>query len=225
MHYVGGLEIVSLGGVLCVIHFVSHVVCGIMWYISVVLQTITSNSACEKFNYTYLSGDRYVTGNSPNHTRTEEVIFMRKIIIALLCCMLLCSCSTDNESMVDVGVTGSGELTAPETTQTPLVYDEGYTDIAFGIPCRYVAGEETMEQLACEKGEVQAEWKAPIDGWDMHVVGEFTYIRQVYQNNILLLPLDYGANVYKIIGLDADESDIDCSSCDEKNDGGSDIVN
>lgn len=111
------------------------------------------------------------------------------------------------------------------TTQTALEYSDDYTDIAFGKVCKYVDGEVPMDNLACAKGEIQPDWKAPVDGWDMTTVGDFTYLHQVYRDGALLLPLDYGANIYKIIGLDADESDIDCSLCDEKNDGGSDIVN
>lgn len=69
-------------------------------------------------------------------------------------------------------------------------------------------------ELTCAKGDIQPDWTTPADGWQEVTVGEKKYIHQVYSDGILLLPLDYGSNVYTIIGIDGEVPE-DCSECPE----------
>ena len=91
---------------------------------------------------------------------------------------------------------------------------EAVIDTAYGKPCMYVEADAEYSELTCVKGDVQPDWTTPADGWQEVTVGEKKYIHQVYSDGILLLPLDYGSNVYTIIGIDG-EAPEDCSECPE----------
>lgn len=91
---------------------------------------------------------------------------------------------------------------------------ETVADTAYGKPCMYVEADAEYSELTCAKGDVQPDWTTPADGWQEVTVGEKKYIHQVYSDGILLLPLDYGSNVYTIIGIDGEVPE-DCSECPE----------
>lgn len=91
---------------------------------------------------------------------------------------------------------------------------EAVIDTAYGKPCMYVEADAEYSELTCAKGDVQPDWTTPADGWQEVTVGEKKYIHQVYSDGTLLLPLDYGSNVYTIIGIDGEVPE-DCSECPE----------
>lgn len=135
---------------------------------------------------------------------------MRKLCLVLGLCML-CGCSA--------GVVESTEINesveeSTITEQSDVVVTD-ITDTAFGVPCRYVDGEQEMGVLKCRQKEVRPEWKTPADGWELKIDGDFKVIHQVYdEDDVLLLPMDYGSNTHKIVGLDGVE-ETECEPCTE----------
>lgn len=126
----------------------------------------------------------------------------RTLVVACLC--LLCGCARSTEV-----VSTSEAMTTEVTSETLEV------DTAFGVPCRYVSGEDEMEGLMCQAKEVRPEWSKPADGWNLHMDGDLCVIGQVYdKDGILLLPTNYGSNTYGVIGLDYEEKE--CDTCPDK---------
>lgn len=88
-------------------------------------------------------------------------------------------------------------------------------DTVYGVECRYVKSDDVYVGLKCEKHIVQEDWITPADGWNVQEYDDLTYINQVYdENDVLLLPIDYGSNTYRIIGIDA--KDPKCEKCGEE---------
>lgn len=128
-----------------------------------------------------------------------------KRYLVLLSVLVLTACSSQKE------ITSTATPSNVETTSAPV---ESVVDTAYGKPCMYVEADAEYTELACAKGDIQKDWITPADGWQEVTVGEKKYIHQVYSDGILLLPLDYGSNVYTIIGIDG-ELPEDCSECPE----------
>ena len=105
-------------------------------------------------------------------------------------------------------------IATPSNVETVAETVEAVIDTAYGKPCMYVEADAEYSELTCAKGDVQPDWTPPADGWQEVTVGEKKYIHQVYSDGILLLPLDYGSNVYTIIGIDGEVPE-DCSECPE----------
>lgn len=105
-------------------------------------------------------------------------------------------------------------IATPSNVETVVETVEAVIDTAYGKPCMYVEVDAEYSELTCAKGDVQSDWTTPADGWQEVTVGEKKYIHQVYSDGILLLPLDYGSNVYTIIGIDGEVPE-DCSECPE----------
>lgn len=129
---------------------------------------------------------------------------MKKYLV-LLSVLALTACSPQKTAVVTATPSNA------ETASAPI---EAAVDTAYGKPCMYVEADAEYTELTCAKGDVQEDWTTPADGWQEVTVGEKKYIHQVYSDGILLLPLDYGSNVYTIIGIDG-ELPADCSECPE----------
>lgn len=135
---------------------------------------------------------------------------MRRALI-LLCMLMLSGCS----NKVDEVVVSLEESVISESTVQEEV-SVSSTDVAFGIPCRYVNGEEDAGSLMCRKMEVRPEWKVPMDGWQIKERKDGKLeIHQVYdEDGVLLLPEEYGSNTYVIVGLDGEE-ETECEPCSD----------
>ena len=107
-----------------------------------------------------------------------------------------------------------GGIATPSNVESVAETVEAVIDTAYGKPCMYVEADAEYSELTCAKGDVQPDWTTPADGWQEVTVGEKKYIHQGYSDGILLLPLDYGSNVYTIIGIDGEVPE-DCSECPE----------
>lgn len=105
-------------------------------------------------------------------------------------------------------------IATPSNVETVAETVKAVIDTAYGKSCMYVEADAEYSELTCAKGDVQPDWTTPADGWQAVTVGEKKYIHQVYSDGILLLPLDYGSNVYTIIGIDGEVPE-DCSECPE----------
>lgn len=128
-----------------------------------------------------------------------------KRYLVLLSMLVLTACSSQKETT---------SASTPSNIETTSASMEAVVDTAYGKPCMYVEADAEYNELACVKGDIQKDWTTPADGWQEVTVGEKKYIHQVYSDGILLLPLDYGSNVYTIIGIDG-ELPEDCSECPE----------
>lgn len=135
---------------------------------------------------------------------------MRRALI-LLCLCTLCGCV----GKTDEDVVPAVETNVVETIEQVEV-SVGDIDTAFGVPCRYVNGEESIGVLMCRKKEVIPEWKVPVDGWQPKERKDGKLeIHQVYdEDGVLLLPEDYGSNTHVIIGLDGEE-ETECEPCSD----------
>lgn len=143
---------------------------------------------------------------------------MRVYIIAAVIATLVTGCSvevSDHEVLTEVAQEIAEEVAQESVADVAVESDDIVaTDVCLGKDCAYVSGTIELSPLVCRKGIVQEDWKTPYNGWDMQEKDGMKYIRQVYYNDILLLPLDYGSNIYGIIGLDTDDSVLEgCAPC------------
>lgn len=130
-----------------------------------------------------------------------------KVLLSVLALSVYLTACTSAPAVIEVA-------TPVNAAETEAVVVDRVIDAAFGKPCMYVEGTQEYEELKCAKGEVREEWKTPADGWQTQEIGKKKYINQVYDGDILLLPLDYGSNVYTIIGIDG-ELPEECADCPE----------
>ena len=139
---------------------------------------------------------------------------MKVSLISISSAIILCLSACSSASIQPAT---SAELKVTHIVEST---DESYstTDTVYGVECKYVKSDKVYTELKCEQMVVQDDWRTPADGWKMKEKDGLTYINQVYdENGILLLPIDYGSNTYRIIGLDAkDPSCEDCPSESEE---------